>query len=71
MNFVYWSDSFGGEHIFEEANILSEKRKRGNHERGLLVGLSEGRANFLWLLPTAVNSEVGPNQATAFQELSE
>ena len=71
MNLVYFSDSFGGDHMFKEVNILSEKRKRGNHERGLLVGLSEGRANFLWFSPTAVNSEVGPNQAIAFQELSE
>ena len=59
----------GSEHTLKEANILWEKRKRVNHERGLLVGLSEGRANFLWLSATAVNSEVGPNQATAFREI--
>ena len=67
---VGWTFSIGGsEHTFKEGNILSEKRKRGSHERGLLVGLSEGRANFLWLSATAVNSEVGPNQATAFREI--
>ena len=59
----------GSEHTFKEGNTLSERRKRVNHERGLLVGLSEGRANFLWLSATAVNSEVGPNQATAFREI--
>ena len=50
MNYIPYFQR--GEHTLREAETVC------NHERELLVGLSEGRANFLWLRPTAVNSEV-------------